>query len=161
MRGLKFDKTANEITKFIELSQKYKKNSEYVNIKLLKVNKLLDEKEKNLAIKFWNNFGVKRVDCFEAPISRAGNINWLKIKSKKEVKGCKSIWRDEMMHILYNGDVVLCCMDWKRKNILGNVNEQNLSEIWTGQQYLKTENMIKGNIKSPANFICKNCEESI
>jgi radical SAM protein with 4Fe4S-binding SPASM domain len=39
------------------------------------------------------------------------------------------------MYILYSGDVVLCCMDWRRQVILGNVREQTLREIWDGEKY--------------------------
>ncbi|MAG38845.1 hypothetical protein CMO90_02045 [Candidatus Woesearchaeota archaeon] len=161
MRGLDFKKTIKEITKFIELAKEYRKDENYINIKLLNVKNLLNKKEKEEAKKFWNDLGVKNVNYFEAPISRAGNIDWLKINLKKEVNGCNSIWRNEMIHILYNGDVVLCCMDWKRKNILGNVNKQSLNDIWNSEKYLKIEMMIKGEILSSEDFICKKCEESL
>lgn len=38
------------------------------------------------------------------------------------------------MNILYKGDVILCCNDWGRKSILGNVNEKSLMDIWNGQE---------------------------
>ena len=33
-----------------------------------------------------------------------------------------------------DGSVVACCVDWSRKTILGNINEQTLYEIWNGPQ---------------------------
>jgi MoaA/NifB/PqqE/SkfB family radical SAM enzyme len=37
------------------------------------------------------------------------------------------------MNILFNGDVLLCCNDWRRSPILGNVNRKNLKDIWEGE----------------------------
>jgi radical SAM protein with 4Fe4S-binding SPASM domain len=37
------------------------------------------------------------------------------------------------MNILFNGDVLLCCNDWRRNPILGNVNREKLKDIWEGQ----------------------------
>jgi radical SAM protein with 4Fe4S-binding SPASM domain len=39
------------------------------------------------------------------------------------------------MYVLYNGDVVLCCMDWRRQVVMGNVHQQSLREIWRGERY--------------------------
>jgi radical SAM protein with 4Fe4S-binding SPASM domain len=39
------------------------------------------------------------------------------------------------MYIGYNGDVLLCCMDWRRRVVLGNVRKQSLREIWLGDRY--------------------------
>ncbi len=37
-----------------------------------------------------------------------------------------------MAFILHNGDVLVCAHDWGRKEILGNVRDQTLAEIWNG-----------------------------
>lgn len=34
--------------------------------------------------------------------------------------------------VLWNGDVVLCCYDYDGFNVIGNVGEQSLKEIWNG-----------------------------
>ena len=35
--------------------------------------------------------------------------------------------------ILYNGDVILCCNDWQRGAVVGNVNRETLERIWNGK----------------------------
>lgn len=159
MNKLKFKKTIKGIKEFIELAKKYKKNENYINIKSLNIKKFSNKKEK--VVTFWNNLGIKKINYFEAPISRAGNVKWLKIKPKTKLKGCNSIWRNEMIHILYNGDVILCCMDWKRKNVLGNLNNKTINEIWNNNKYQLIEKKINGKVKSSDDFICKQCEASI
>lgn len=37
--------------------------------------------------------------------------------------------------VLVNGDVVLCCVDWERRHVFGNVGEESLGAIWNGEAY--------------------------
>jgi radical SAM protein with 4Fe4S-binding SPASM domain len=39
------------------------------------------------------------------------------------------------MAVLFNGDVILCCQDWRRQVVLGNVKTSSLSEIWNGEAF--------------------------
>ncbi|WP_340251829.1 radical SAM/SPASM domain-containing protein [Roseobacter sp. HKCC-CH-9208] len=48
---------------------------------------------------------------------------------------CSQIFKSMMINA--NGDVVPCCVDFKRVNRLGNVNSMSLKEIWDGQQLLE------------------------
>ena len=36
------------------------------------------------------------------------------------------------LYVHYNGDVVLCCCDWKGEVVFGNINTQSLTEIFSG-----------------------------
>jgi radical SAM protein with 4Fe4S-binding SPASM domain len=83
-----------------------------------------------------------------------------KIK-KEKINGCGSIWRNEMIHITHNGDAALCCMDWRREIILGNLNQDTIQTIWNSEKRIGIERMVSGKIPSPENFICKRCEESL
>lgn len=38
------------------------------------------------------------------------------------------------MNILYNGDVILCCHDWKGSPVLGNAETETLGKIWNSSQ---------------------------
>lgn len=66
-----------------------------------------------------------------------------------------------MIHILYNWDIILCCMDWRREVILGNVKTKNAYEIWNGEKYDKIRKMVNDKIESSHNFICKRCDQSL
>ena len=37
--------------------------------------------------------------------------------------------------VLWNGDVVLCCIDFDASNILGNIHQTSLGEIWGSRRY--------------------------
>jgi MoaA/NifB/PqqE/SkfB family radical SAM enzyme len=38
-------------------------------------------------------------------------------------------------YIRYNGDVVLCCEDWRHTRVMGSLTTSTLAEIWTGNAY--------------------------
>ena len=44
--------------------------------------------------------------------------------------------------ILNNGDVLLCTQDWARRELLGNVRERSLSEIWNGPRMREIRTLI-------------------
>ena len=41
-----------------------------------------------------------------------------------------------------NGDVLLCCRDWQEQNVVGNVYESNLYEIWHGEKLQNLQQLI-------------------
>ena len=41
---------------------------------------------------------------------------------------CYHLWASPAIH--WNGDVSVCCNDWGRKALLGNIKKQTLHEIW-------------------------------
>ncbi len=98
----------------------------------------------------WPDYDTKYVDKnknFRYDIEeKKGNI--------KEKEVCVQIFKS--LQIFANGDVVPCCFDWERKNILGNINECSISEIWKGEKlkklYLRHLNLEKGEFEP-----CKNC----
>lgn len=48
------------------------------------------------------------------------------------------------MLINHNGDVMLCCNDWTRKNIYGNIYKTNLWDIWTNNLQKKRLELLSG-----------------
>jgi radical SAM protein with 4Fe4S-binding SPASM domain len=39
------------------------------------------------------------------------------------------------LNVLFNGDVIMCCGDWGRQVVVGNVKTSSLYEIWNGKAY--------------------------
>jgi radical SAM protein with 4Fe4S-binding SPASM domain len=61
-----------------------------------------------------------------------------------------------LMHVLENGDVPLCANDWENREILGNVQDNTLAEIYNGPRFQEIrELMVQGRYEEiPA---CKDC----
>ncbi|MCK4846040.1 MAG: SPASM domain-containing protein [Deltaproteobacteria bacterium] len=54
---------------------------------------------------------------------------------------CRKVFTD--MVVYWNGDVAVCNHDWGRKEFIGNVKDNTLAEIWTGDKYkeIRTRHM--------------------
>jgi len=79
----------------------------------------------------------------------------------------------EWMHILSDGRVTLCCMDYGQEVILGDASEDRLEEIWRGPAYAAVRARVRGEaprvgsvtrptgsvgrVTDPA-FLCERCE---
>jgi radical SAM protein with 4Fe4S-binding SPASM domain len=59
--------------------------------------------------------------------------------AKEQIRPCELL--RGKMYVLYNGDVVLCCMDWRRQVVMGNVGEDSLEHIWKGPRYRRYREM--------------------
>jgi radical SAM protein with 4Fe4S-binding SPASM domain len=87
-------------------------------------------------IRYWQSRGVQ---SGSSPfVNRAGNVaNFAELNhralSSRPARMCELLY--QKMYIGYNGDVLLCCMDWRRRIVLGNVRQQSLREIWLGERY--------------------------
>jgi MoaA/NifB/PqqE/SkfB family radical SAM enzyme len=59
------------------------------------------------------------------------------------------------LYISCKGTVPQCCADYLQINIVGDVNNQSLMEIWTGEPLAELRTSLLG--KSPLNDICTVC----
>jgi radical SAM superfamily enzyme YgiQ (UPF0313 family) len=156
--GINYHLTLNNILNFIELSKSFKKNiSEYIMITFIQ-HQRLSQQEREQAFKFWTQKGITRISFYSSPISRAGNVPVLPSVRNEKIYGCNSIWTEEMFHILADGSVVLCCMDWKKEMVLGNVKQNSIEQIWNSKLYRETWDQIRGRKQPHPNLICLRCE---
>ena len=67
------------------------------------------------------------------------------------------MWRSFV--ITNNGKVVPCCFDKEAKYVLGDLNENSISEIWFGDKYNEfRRTVLSGRRKID---ICRNCTEGL
>lgn len=78
-------------------------------------------------------------------------------KSKYQKKPCKDIYHQ--IGIYWNGDVVPCCYDVDGKEIMGNLHEKSLEDIWNSEKYMNFRKKVDNFKKSPQEEppICNNC----
>lgn len=109
---------------------------------------------------FWSKHGVRLVTS--ALENRGGNIgNALELNAGEAMRARDNCIRPSReMCILFNGQVVLCCVDWFRTVPLGDVSKQSIREVWHGPAVRSIrEGFENGDIaKLPP--ICQNCTES-
>jgi radical SAM superfamily enzyme YgiQ (UPF0313 family)/molybdenum cofactor biosynthesis enzyme MoaA len=134
------------------------KGPEYVNVKIIRDKRHLGREEAREAVRYWRGLGLERVEYFEEPMTRAGNVHWMPPVRFEAVEGCNSIWAMEMACVLYNGDVIACCNDWRRELPFGNLREQTLAEIWNGEKRRQFLREVYGHEAPRPGLICLKCE---
>lgn len=157
--GLNFKQTLENILYYIKLPKEY---NTQITVSIFTNHLTGDEVEK--ALNFWRNEGV-----YTSAINshdRAGNIksdimSVIEQKSGKKIIGCAADRQLKYLHILYNGDIVLCCQDWRREVVLGNCRTKSIYDIWNSPEYKEVREKIISKRESEDNFICKRCAYGI
>lgn len=122
-----------------------------------------NEREIHEAIHYWSKKGVKTRLMYLT--NRAGTLEnyhyhnstvepriypWLhpwSIKRRLYVYYKKNILKRcsrafYLMCILFNGDVILCCEDWSKRPIIGNVNHDSLRSVWNSTKFNEIRRLI-------------------
>ena len=74
----------------------------------------------------------------------------------KLVKCCPQILTT--FNILSNGDVILCCDDFSRTMVLGNMTDTSIKEIWNGEQYQEIRRLFHQG-RSKEIPLCRSCSK--
>ena len=92
---------------------------------------------------------------------RAGTISRNAIRLEKPVRpdltGFTCTRLTDWLHFLYTGELILCCMDYHRETVFGDLRTQSLGEILQGSTASTLAQKICGRLESSPNFICKRC----
>lgn len=94
-------------------------------------------------------------------LDRAGNVqNYSNNVYKEKNSGCSQDRPIERLHISFGGKVILCCQDWKKEYILGNLNLSSINEIWNSEEYHRIRESIYA-VELPSPEICRRCILSV
>jgi len=89
--------------------------------------------------------------------NRAGSLARPATPVRRSLVGFYCRRADEWLHVLYNGDVILCCNDYQRRTVVGNLANQGLDEVLLGQEFLDLRLKVMGLRSSEEGFLCKLC----
>lgn len=151
MRGsLKFEETKKNVEYLIqkrnECCPKLK-----ITITMVKTNIIDAEK----AVHFWKSLGAD--SKYTALENRGGNNSAFRqlIPGKAvHFKHCTRLFKQA--YIMFNGDMVLCCTDYFKKMVLGNVAENSIYEVWNSPRAVKIrQDFIRGDFSQ--NPLCASC----
>ena len=122
-------------------------------------------------LNYWNDIFFKKnpklsinTDIIYYPFhNRAGNVrmdDWRYAPKVREIDknhpfDCSRL--HGTVHILWNGDVLPCCMDYNHEYPLGNIHEKKIVDIFRDKPWKDFYAMARGRKESPDNFICKRC----
>lgn len=151
-----FDKFTGNISDFY-----HNKGQCNLYIKILDVG-LKDSKDKKKFYKIFSNICDKAF--IEYTLPQYQDVSYEKIKSdfKTDVRGDKVLKIDVCtqpflsLYILHNGDVCVCCVDYKGKIVFGNVEANSLLNIWQSEN-LKKFRVMQLKKQRYLHYECKKC----
>ncbi|THB71159.1 MAG: radical SAM protein [Desulfovibrio sp.] len=128
--GLDLAKTLANIDTFLDIRARKKAALPKLTITMLHT--ALTDAEMDEAHAYWAErdvrFKVHHMD------NRAGkDLSGLAVRKPKLRRNCSLFLKQA--YILYNGDMVICCHDWRRTIVLGNVGESSIKEIWNSSHF--------------------------
>lgn len=78
-------------------------------------------------------------------------------EQRGRVIGCKLGYLKDRIAIWHDGMVALCCQDWKRNHIIGNLSECSIKELWNSNTINHYRDNIYSNKNDIQDLLCKKC----
>ncbi len=154
MPGLSFDRTKKNVENLIDYVRNRRKRRPQITVTMVRTT--LVEPEIKKALTYWEAKGVKaRVLPYE---NRSGETDEeIAAGNLIPYDACKRPFNTVV--ITFDGKVVLCCVDYKRKMVMGDLHDQSLYEIWNGKKFREVRRLFleKRKASIPA---CRNCRIS-
>ncbi|MDP2924022.1 MAG: radical SAM protein [Candidatus Omnitrophota bacterium] len=111
---------------------------------------------------------IKKWKIYDVRFSVPSFLNWggiktdLSLDKQKPVRRypCHTLWLSPSIN--WDGMVSICCIDWNEEEVLGNVKERSLAQIWQGEkikQY-RTYHLTKQYSKIPICAYCNYWQET-
>lgn len=93
---------------------------------------------------------------FAAPsFNRAGCLYEVKRINFDKLKGCSILL--QTVNISIDGDIYLCCNDFKHESKYGSIKKNSFSEVFNGADFQSKIKKIFGAEKAEPEFICRYC----
>lgn len=130
MRGsMSFERTLANVDHFLEIQSR--RGLARPKLWITMVDTALIDARK--AVAYWRSRGV--ASKYTTLENRGGNIRDAELFSKTRSMGyyttCTRLFKQA--YIMFNGDLVLCCVDYSRKQVLGNITHSSLYEVWNSK----------------------------
>ncbi len=133
--GLDLDTVLSNIDAFLEIREK--KNKKLPKLSITTLQTKLVEPEIEYARKYWSerdvDFKLHNLDNRSG--KNAKSLDSFAMHPMRPKRDCDLFLKQA--YILYNGDMILCCHDWRRTVVLGNVRDSSIRDIWRSPHFLE------------------------
>ncbi|MEI7635801.1 MAG: radical SAM/SPASM domain-containing protein [Syntrophus sp. (in: bacteria)] len=155
--GAKFEKVYAGVEDLIRQRDDHPTTRPHIKANFIEMDEE-DHAEKDKFISYWKNkanrIGILRyLDCQTGEETLHYKDNY----TQDDNFCCPELWR--RLTILSDGTATLCTRDMKKKGVIGNINEQSVSEIWIGEKMQHARNLHRsGRFKEIS--LCSDCPDS-
>jgi len=149
--GLDLGRTLANIDRFIELRVKKKADTPKLTITTLRTTLTLPELD--YAKRYWSERQV-RFKMHDMDNRAGKDLSALALHKPRRREHCDLFLKQA--YVLYNGDMVLCCHDWRRSVVLGNVADASIEEIWNSAYFVDLIRQYQAGDYNNLE-ICRNC----
>jgi hypothetical protein len=98
---------------------------------------------------------------FYEVMNRAGNVmvGLRPTQAMGRLCGCEQTGSRpvQWVHITPHGKCVLCCQDYHDQYVVGDLHQESLVSILTGERMALLRRWVYGMEEAPADFLCRNC----
>lgn len=102
-----------------------------------------------------SRFNVKYFEVMD----RAGYLQIGLSTRNKTLCGCDNVGSRPLQHLHINpyGKCLLCCEDYDERYVVGDLSEESLDDVLTGDRFALMRRWVYGLEDSPDDFICRSC----
>jgi MoaA/NifB/PqqE/SkfB family radical SAM enzyme len=163
MPGVKYESAWADLHSFVD---KWRAKQPY-DLRIVSLYGLLPPEREQAVAEYWHAQGIPldrwrvtsrgaRVDLnrFDAAHDPT---DWPRARREPPF-ACRFARDTEWMHILSDGRVTLCCMDYYQEVIVGDLRHQSIEEVWTSPEFARARRKITGEIPTSDKFLCRRCE---
>lgn len=129
MRGnMSLDRTLANVDQFV--AEQRRRGQERPRLWITMVDTTLIDARR--AVAYWRSRGIdSKYTMLE---NEGGTIpqadRWSRSGAMSVYDNCPRLFKQA--YILFNGDMVLCCVDYSRKQVLGNITKSSILDVWNG-----------------------------
>lgn len=112
-----------------------------------------DDRINALASKYPRHVTVTDIREVEEKVGLWNRAGLVKVKKEYKTASCRA--PEGSLNIDRHGNVLLCCCDYFHAHKMGNVREQSLLKIWSGERFARIRAKLRRGVAELE--ICKNC----
>ena len=153
--GGDFEKVINNIDNFIAIKKSINTKNPEIQVSTVETDENRD------GLHEFTQYWIKKVDRVRVYPEHSTNGTFGSLDSSykysdfKQRRPCKKVFTDIVIY--WDGTVAVCNHDWDRGEYIGNVRDNSIQEIWTGNKYKEIRKRhLEGNLENDET--CKDCD---
>jgi len=155
--GAKFEKVYAAVEDLIRQRNEHQKAKPHIKANFIEMNED-DPTEKNKFIAYWAN-KIDRISILRYLDCQNGEEGIYHKENYKQDDNfcCAELWR--RLQIWSDGIATICYRDIKKRFIIGDINKQVVSDIWTGEKMQYARNLHRKSCFKELD-LCRDCANS-